>query len=181
MEFAHLTHSSTAQQHIPGAAYVSGVLRASRRTRVDDFDCTRTQGSCRNCTLRHVVSKRRRETASRNAQQSTRTYTHYSAHARSLTLCMQVRTIHARPVSSFWLQQSLFGCSSNTDRQAARYAATASVLPALSLPALRCPLPTRTLGAWVGTRWAPISCDLALPRSTGCTISCTVPSRALTI
>ena len=81
----------------------------------------------------------------------------------------------------------LFGCSSlflaaaAIDRQAARYAATASVLPALSLPALRCPLPTRTLGAWVGTRWAPISCDLALPRSTGCTISCTVPSRALTI
>ena len=46
----HTLHSTSTQP--TGAAYVSGVLRASRRTRVDDFDCTRTQGTCR--TLRHV-------------------------------------------------------------------------------------------------------------------------------
>ena len=88
----HYTLHSTSTQPT-GAAYVSGVLRASRRTRVD-FDCTRTQGTCR--TLRHVVSKRRRETASRNAQQSTRKYTcTRCAHGTSQRL--QVRTIHPRP------------------------------------------------------------------------------------
>ena len=85
---------NTSQQCNPGAAYVSGVLRASRRTRVDDFDCTRTQGTCR--TLRHVVSKRRRETASRNAQQSTRKYT-CTRCAHGTTQILQVRTIHPRP------------------------------------------------------------------------------------
>ena len=39
---------NTSQQCNPGAAYVSGVLRASRRTRVDDFDCTRIS-ICQRC------------------------------------------------------------------------------------------------------------------------------------